>query len=64
MLLTLAFLFLIFIYFGDSTSGGEAKRGGKMILSGLCADKLTAASPMAGTTRSWNLELRNHEIMT
>ena len=45
------------IYLGESASGEGAKIGGHRIWSRLCADRLTAVSPMWGlnswTSRSW-----------
>ena len=42
-------LFFFNIYFWESASGGGADRGGQRILSGLYADRLTAASLMWGS---------------
>ena len=41
--------FLMFIYFGASTSQGGSERGGQSIRSRLCTDRLTAGSLMRGS---------------
>ena len=57
----------IFICFWERTSGRGAEKEGQKIWSGLCADRLTAASPTWGsnswTARSWP-ELKSDTQLT